>query len=345
MASTFNNFEGLGSVRTKINSMVSEVNTSTTNITLLDNRVTDVEALTTAIVGGTQALTTGTVTGAFTIGGNLAVDTNTLFVNSSNNRVGINTTTPSYTLDVVTPDNANANVQIISGTTSGTLAQLFMRTQNTDGDCNIYFGDASNSTAGWVRYAHANNSLFLGTSNAHRLTVNSVGHVGVNTTTPSYNLQVNGDAYVTGQLLLKGGGTSSPGLCFINDAGKDSGLFYSSDGLVRVCSNGNHSAYFQNTNFYCYGNVTAYSDERLKDDIETIDGALDKVCAMRGVMFTREGNPGTGVIAQEVERIMPEVVEDADGGYKTVAYGNLVGVLIEAIKELKAEIEELKGAR
>ena len=87
--------------------------------------------------------------------------------------------------------------------------------------------------------------------------------------------------------------------------------------------------------------VTAFSDERLKDNIETIEDALTKVKNMRGVTFTRDGRQGTGVIAQEIQKVMPEVVHDK-GEYMSVAYGNLVGVLIEAVKELKAEIEELK---
>ena len=90
--------------------------------------------------------------------------------------------------------------------------------------------------------------------------------------------------------------------------------------------------------------VTAFSDERLKSDIETITNALDKVMEMRGVTFTREGRQGTGVIAQEMQKVMPEVVHD-ENEYMSVAYGNLVGVLIEAVKELKAEVDELKNRR
>ena len=93
--------------------------------------------------------------------------------------------------------------------------------------------------------------------------------------------------------------------------------------------------------------VTAFSDERLKRDIETIPNALDKVCQMRGVTFERiddEGRTSMGVIAQEIEKIIPEVVREdsSEDKIKSVAYGNMVGVLIEAIKELKSEIEELK---
>jgi hypothetical protein len=95
--------------------------------------------------------------------------------------------------------------------------------------------------------------------------------------------------------------------------------------------------------------VTAFSDARLKENVETIDNALDKVCAMRGVTFNRidneDGGRQMGVIAQEVQDIVPEVVKTNDDEDKTlsVSYGNMVGVLIEAIKELKEEIKELKG--
>ena len=91
------------------------------------------------------------------------------------------------------------------------------------------------------------------------------------------------------------------------------------------------------------GDVTAFSDMNLKSDIRTIQNALDKVSDMRGVYFTKDGEAGTGVIAQEIENILPEVVKD--GEYKSVAYGNMVGILIEAIKELKAEVEKLKESK
>ena len=86
--------------------------------------------------------------------------------------------------------------------------------------------------------------------------------------------------------------------------------------------------------------VTATSDERLKSDIKTIDNALDKVMNMRGVSYIKQAEKGVGVIAQEIEKVLPEVV--TDGEYKSVAYGNIVGVLIEAIKEQQKQIDELK---
>jgi len=87
------------------------------------------------------------------------------------------------------------------------------------------------------------------------------------------------------------------------------------------------------------------SDERLKQDIETIKNALTKVETMRGVTYLRNGVKEIGVVAQEVERVVPEVVHTQEGeyGYKSVSYGNMVGLLIEAVKELSAEVKELKA--
>ena len=87
------------------------------------------------------------------------------------------------------------------------------------------------------------------------------------------------------------------------------------------------------------GNITAFSDERLKDNIETLDGK--KVLEMRGVGFIKDGEKGSGVVAQELEQVAPELVSNK-GEYKSVAYGNLVGYLIEAIKDLQKQVDELK---
>ena len=91
------------------------------------------------------------------------------------------------------------------------------------------------------------------------------------------------------------------------------------------------------------------SDKRLKDNIKPIKGALDKVSKLGGYEFdwnskqdVYEGHD-IGVIAQEVEAVFPELVTDRDNGYKAVKYEKLVPALIEAIKELKAEVESLKS--
>lgn len=96
-------------------------------------------------------------------------------------------------------------------------------------------------------------------------------------------------------------------------------------------------------NLTATGNVTAYSDERLKDNIKTLDGS--KVLQMRGVSFTKDRKAGSGVIAQELEQIASELVHTSDDemGTKSVAYGNLVGYLIENAKQQQSEIDELKA--
>ena len=91
------------------------------------------------------------------------------------------------------------------------------------------------------------------------------------------------------------------------------------------------------------GNVTANSDLNLKEDIVTIPDALQKVRDMRGVSFSwkENGRKSIGVVAQEVEKVLPELVNETDG-VKSVAYGNIIGLLIEAIKEQQIQIDELK---
>jgi hypothetical protein len=83
------------------------------------------------------------------------------------------------------------------------------------------------------------------------------------------------------------------------------------------------------------------SDARLKQNVETLNNAVDTVCQLRGVSYLKGGKPEIGVIAQEVEKIMPFLVGEDSAGYKTVAYQNMVGLLIEAIKEQNKTIKEL----
>ena len=95
------------------------------------------------------------------------------------------------------------------------------------------------------------------------------------------------------------------------------------------------------------GNVTAYSDRKLKANITKIENALDKICSIGGYTFDMlgTGQRQTGVIAQELEKVLPEAVVKNDNGYLSVDYGRVVGLLIEGIKELKEEIQELKGGK
>jgi len=92
-------------------------------------------------------------------------------------------------------------------------------------------------------------------------------------------------------------------------------------------------------------NFVSSSDARLKSDVATIADALVLVCALRGVRFTMGGTRQIGVIAQEVDPILPEVVHEDPRGQLSVAYGNITGLLIEAVKELTARVAALEGDR
>ena len=93
-------------------------------------------------------------------------------------------------------------------------------------------------------------------------------------------------------------------------------------------------------------NFVSSSDARLKSEIETIAEALAIVSGLRGVRFTMDGTRQIGVVAQEVAAVLPEVVRaDPQTGQLSVAYGNITGLLIEAIKDLAARVAVLEGER
>ena len=87
------------------------------------------------------------------------------------------------------------------------------------------------------------------------------------------------------------------------------------------------------------------SDERLKKDILKIENPLYKVEQLNGYTFLKDGDlqRTTGLLAQEVLEVLPEAVFTREDGYYGVSYGNIVGLLVEAIKELHSEIKILKG--
>ncbi len=135
-------------------------------------------------------------------------------------------------------------------------------------------------------------------------------------------------------------------ICYPN-----SGNFY-----LRDDGGTNNFTFDASGNFTATGNVTAYSDARLKTDISTINDALGICGKLRGVSYKwlKDGSAGIGVIAQEVEEVIPEIVLTSketnpstgeETEVKSVDYGKIVGVLINAINELKEEVEELKNAK
>src|SRR6056300_323767 len=92
-------------------------------------------------------------------------------------------------------------------------------------------------------------------------------------------------------------------------------------------------------NIYGTGNITAYSDKRAKSDIMKIENALDKIDQLNGYTYTMNNERYTGLIAQEVLPVLPEAVVGSEETSYAIAYGNMMGLVIEAIKELRKRTE------
>jgi hypothetical protein len=129
--------------------------------------------------------------------------------------------------------------------------------------------------------------------------------------------------------------------------------FYGETNTQRNSSTGGASLVFEinsvNGNAWASGDITAYSDARVKTDVKPIENSIEKIQAIRGVTFLRtdaqeqdKEKRHAGVIAQEVLEVLPEVVTENNEGMYSVAYGNLVALLIEGMKEQQSQIEELK---
>ncbi len=181
-------------------------------------------------------------------------------------------------------------------------------------------------------------------------------NLGIGTTTPSYKLDVTGPANLNS-------GIASGGALLVNGA---QAIWY--DGTTFSWGyNGQRNCFARPVSigttdpgvFALYVNGAALStggwqnsDARFKKDVREIDSALDKVMDLHGVSFEWDAssNPDKqfpqgrhyGVIAQEVEQVVPEVVMEGPQGEKAVSYTDLVPILIEAVKQLKAENDALK---
>ena len=185
---------------------------------------------------------------------------------------------------------------------------------------------------------------YIGSGGSGVLQIASPTEIDITATT----IDMNGNLDVSGSITLSGTAITSTASELNLLDGSTAGTVVASKAVV-VDSNKDISGFRNIANtgtittggaITASGDITAFSDERLKSDIETIDNALDKVMNMRGVSFTKQAERKIGVIAQEGEKVLPEVV--SDGEYKSVAYGNMVGVLIEAIKELKSQLDNHK---
>jgi hypothetical protein len=164
----------------------------------------------------------------------------------------------------------------------------------------------------------------------------------------SRTLGLSGDAGVETSIHLLDGGTERWRIYSDNDvasgeAGHKNLIFAKGDGtdLFSFTQGGDLTLRYLNTQ-----GVNDISDERLKENIQTVPAALDKVMQLRGVSFDWRDEPGgsvLGVVAQEVEAVVPEMVHTNEDGYKSVGYSQISALLIEAVKEQQAHIEALKA--
>jgi len=144
---------------------------------------------------------------------------------------------------------------------------------------------------------------------------------------------------ISGSSISTTGIAQFGGTTYIGGGYGSSGMTLQSDGTGFIDGN-----WIVGGSVTAGSNITAYSDAKLKENLQAIPNALAKVQALTGYTFDRKdtGERQTGLIAQDVEKVLPEAVGE-NNGTMTLAYGNLVGLLVEAIKELKAEVEELKN--
>lgn len=198
----------------------------------------------------------------------------------------------------------------------------------------------------------------------------ATNQIGIGTNSPTSKLDIRDSAAVSAQIVSTGGGASvsvqssptSASRIYLGDSADfDVGYIsynHPSDSLsivvntserIRILSGGNVGigTATPGEKLEVAGNIKAVdfnstSDIRLKSDIVRIENALDKIEQLSGYTFTynQTNQRATGVIAQEVQKVLPEAVSGED--MLSVSYGNMVGLLIEAIKELKTELDSIK---
>ena len=205
-------------------------------------------------------------------------------------------------------------------------------------------------------------------NNTDQMILDSNGDLGIGTITASYRLHVQGSALATGGLYgdslnLPHGTTFAGSGDIASSGGGDSifGIYNSSNsGTINISckdSGGNDVSIISVTSstatingaLNVTGDITAFytSDQRLKDNITLIENPLAKVLSISGNTFdwnekSNKTGHDVGVIAQEIQAILPEAVTERDNGYLAVDYQKLVPLLIESIKELTAKVEKLE---
>ena len=286
---------------------------------------------------------------------------------STANSIG---TGPSLQLNDTSTNNAsmfqNSGGQTEIWQSNGAWKQMayWDTTGNLHANQNIYTGQGVVIGNGYLYTSNGTQKLIISDKNDGWLRLNQNRNFSNGTYTPG-NLRVDGSVYLNanatiqqstqtyGSVQIQGQANGSYFGYVIND-GATTPTFMSNGTSVGVYrqTGGSYWSWLDNgTNFIiqnsivCSGNIQAESDATLKKDVKTIENALEKVLDLRGVEFTMK-NTGVrtiGFIAQEVKEVVPEVVSVSEKGIHAVAYGNIVGLLVEAIKDLKNEIEQLKA--
>ena len=249
---------------------------------------------------------------------------------STSGRVGIGTSSPdtSVMLHVAGRIRSDSDAMVLrSSGDPGTTGTAFFSFQSSTG-----------TERGWVGFGNSDATM--------RVNNGSAGIIisGNGVTTNSSSFQVTGSTGLPAQTsgnVVFAGGYSSPtsGRMFIGD-GTGWNFYISSR---TGSANTDRFTFTDGGNFTATGNVTAYSDIRLKTDLQQITGALSKVEQLTGYTYTRtdSGERQTGLVAQDVQKVLPEAV--LQGEHLSLAYGNMVGLLVEAVKELSARVKELEA--
>lgn len=193
------------------------------------------------------------------------------------------------------------------------------------------------------------------TPRSHRLVGDLVlqGNLGIGTSDPVYALDIVGDVNITGTLRQGGvavGSSPSTGTGSFTTSGSNVYVASSYVGIGTSAPQAPLQVSGQNGNnlsIIADHGISTYSDERLKTEIRVIGDALSKLGGISGYTYRRKDtrNRQAGVLAQEVLAVLPEVVNTHEDGMMSVTYGNMIALLIQAIKELNVKVDALASAK
>ena len=249
-------------------------------------------------------------------------------------RLGIGTLSPAANLHV--------GKQEAPSSTTGTVARLALQPYGHTGGPWVFDArDVSSNAFLDLKYGGLSPALTIKHSNSG---------VGLGTTDPDYQLHLKGGRLHIEPTISGGNGTLQFSTAGVGGGAAQYHFYTHTGNTLRISNAGGGSDIFtinQSGNLTILGNLTELSDARLKTNVQAITSPLEKVLALRGVTFNKTSDESqrahVGLIAQEVEQVLPEVVHTNPEGYKSVAYANIVGVLVEAIKELEARVAELEA--